>query len=70
MKVKTTRFHRWMALFLCIVMFASLLPVGTAFAEDAEADTEAVPVEEAAAVEEQELTEEDSSEEPEAPAAQ
>ncbi|MBR0161122.1 MAG: hypothetical protein IJQ02_07580 [Oscillospiraceae bacterium] len=70
MKVKTTRFHRWMALFLCIVMFASLLPVGTAFAEDAEADTEAIPVEEAAAVEEQELTEEDSSEEPEASAAQ
>ena len=33
MKVRTGVFHRWMALFLCIVMFASMLPVSSAFAE-------------------------------------
>ena len=34
MKVRTGVFHRWMALFLCIVMFASMLPVSSAFAEE------------------------------------
>ena len=34
MSGKTKGFHRWMALFLCVVMFASMLPAGSVFADD------------------------------------
>ena len=34
MKQKSSVFQRWMAMFLCIVMCATMLPFGTAFAEE------------------------------------
>ena len=33
MATRTGGLRRWMALFLCVIMFASMLPIGSAFAE-------------------------------------
>ena len=40
MSMRTSLFRRWMALFLCVVMCVSLLPIGTALAEEGDAALE------------------------------
>ena len=44
MEVRTGFFKRWMAMFLCLVMFVSMLPVGTAFADEGAENLETTEV--------------------------